>query len=184
MNEKEELANRIKKLREKIGEVYPIIVDKEGKIIDGWHRLEASPDWTKKVVDPKNRYEEALIWFAAHERRQTEKKEIQVKFITMAEELIKQGVDKGQIAAKIAEDTGYTLQYVLTHLPSKYKLEEKRAAGKKGAAVRSVYAEEIRKEIEQKQAKPPTKYLCPLCGGALAFVGDLLVPYHEALKRR
>jgi len=182
MGEKEELINRIKKLREKVGEVYPVIVDKEGKIIDGWHRLEASPNWTRKVVEPKNRYEEALIWFAAHERRQVEKKEIQVKFITMAEELLKQGVDKGQIATKIAEDTGYTLQYVLSHLPPKYKLKEKRAAGKKGAIVRSVYAEEIKKEIEQKQTKPPTKYLCPLCGGALALVGDLLVPYHEALK--
>jgi len=31
--------------------------------------------------------------------------------------------------------------------------------------------------------KAPTKYVCPLCGGELALVGELLVPYHEAIKK-
>lgn len=177
----EELVSHIRMLREKVGEIYPILVDGEGKVIDGFHRLEAYPDWTRKTVEPANRYEEALIWFAAHKRRGITTKEVKVRLITMAEELLKQGVDKGDISTRIAEDTGYTLQRVLSLLPAKYKLKVKRISGRKGATAKRLYKEKIGKEV--KKTKRPTKYLCPVCGTALAFVGDLLVPYHEAIKR-
>jgi len=164
MTEKQEFIARIKTLRDKIGEIYPVLETKEGKIIDGWHRLQAHPNWKRRVIEPSSAYDEALIWFAAHERRRISRKEIKVRLITMAEELIKQGFDRGEIATKIAEDTGYTLQHVLSLLPAKYKHKVKRVAGKKAAVVKRLYKEEIKKEVE-------------------TLVGELLVPYHEALKR-
>jgi len=183
MSEKEELLQRIRRLREKVGEIYPVIETPE-KILDGHHRLEACPDWKlRKLVTPKDPYEEALIWFAAHERRTIPKKEVQAKLITMAEHLLKQGVEKGKIAQKIAEDTGYSPNYIASLLPQKYKVKTKVEAGKKAAEVKILYKEEVKKEAEK--ALPPTqpkKYLCPVCGSALALVGDLLVPYHEATR--
>lgn len=183
MPEKEELLQRIKRLREKVGEIYPIIETPE-KVLDGYHRLEACPDWKeRKLVTPKDEYEEALIWFAAHERRIIPKKEVQAKLIAMAEHLLKQGVEKGQIAQQIALDTGYSPNYIASLLPQKYKVKTKAEAGKKAAEVKVYYQEEIKKEIEKAApSAQPKKYLCPICGSPLALVGDLLVPYHEATR--
>ncbi len=182
MSEKEELLQRIKRLREKVGEIYPVI-ETPDKVLDGHHRLEACPDWKlRKLVTPQNPYEEALIWFAAHERRKVEKKEFQAKLLAMAEFLLKQGVEKGQIAKQIAEDTGYAQNYINSMLPSKYKNIEKAKAAKKAVVVKPIYKEEVRKEVEKMQPKQPKKYLCPVCGSPLALVGDLLVPYHEAKR--
>jgi len=181
MTSKEELVSHIRASREKVGELYPVLVDEEGKIIDGYHRLEAYPDWVRKTVEPASPYEEALIWFAAHKRRKVTTKEAKVKFIAMAEELLKEGVPKGEIATRLAEVTGYTVQRVSSLLPAKYKLKVKRVAGRKGAVVKRLYKEKIKKEVKKKQVRRPTKYLCPACGTPLALVADLLVPYHEAI---
>ncbi len=181
MSEKEELLKRIRLLREKVGEIYPVI-ETPDKVLDGHHRLEACPDWKlRKLVTPKDEYEEALIWFAAHERRQIPRKEMQAKLIAMAEHLLKKGTEKGQITKKIAEDTGYNPNYIASLLPQKYKIKTKAEAGKKAAEVKVLYKEEVEKEAEKTlPPKQPKKYLCPVCGSPLALVGDLLVPYHEA----
>jgi len=40
------------KISEKIGQLYPVLVDAEGNVIDGFHRLEADPKWrTEKLLD-------------------------------------------------------------------------------------------------------------------------------------
>ncbi|MEM2338411.1 MAG: hypothetical protein QXP06_07455 [Candidatus Bathyarchaeia archaeon] len=182
MSEKAELLQRIKRLRDKVGEIYPIIETPE-RVLDGHHRLEACPDWKeRKIVTPKNPYEEALIWFAAHERRKVSKKEVQVKLLTMAEHLLKSGVERGQIIKQIAEDTGYNEKYIASMLPAKYKAPQKVKAAEKAVEIKPVYKEEVKKEVEKMKVKQPKKYLCPICGNPLALVGDLLVPYHEALK--
>jgi hypothetical protein len=181
LSEEDELLLTLRKLRELVGELYPVLVDEEGNIIDGWHRVKVNPNWHRKMVKCKDVSDKALVWLAAHARRSINPKELSVKMIQVAEKLLGEGVPRDQIVTKIAELTGYSERHVRRLLPAKYKAKEKART----STVKLLY-EEKPKPAEEKPAerKAPAKYLCPVCGAALAFVGDLLVPYHEALKRR
>jgi hypothetical protein len=181
LSEEDELLLTLRKLRELVGELYPVLVDEEGNIIDGWHRVKVNPNWHRKMVKCKDVSDKALVWLAAHARRGINPKELSVKMIQVAEKLLTEGVPREQIVTKIAELTGYSERHVRRLLPAKYKAKEKART----PTVKLLY-EEKPKPAEEKPAerKAPAKYLCPVCGAALAFVGDLLVPYHEVLKRR
>lgn len=179
--ETEEFVRRLAKLKEHVGEVYPVLADEEGNIINGWHRIRVDPNWHRKVVPCKDMAEKALVWLAAHERRAVTPKEVSVNLIHIAEKLLKENVPRDQIVAKISELTNYSESYIRKLLPAKYKALEKARV----KAVKTLYPEEKPKPAEEKppERRVPTKYLCPICGSGLAFIGDLLVPYHEALKR-
>jgi hypothetical protein len=181
MSDEEEFITRLRKLRGLVGEVYPVIVDAEGNIIDGWHRVKVDPSWHKKIVECKDMGEKALVWFAAHERRTVSQKELSTNMIHVAEKLLRQGIQRDQIVAKIAELTGYTEQYIRKFLPAQYKAKEKARA----KPIKLVYPEEKPKLAGEKPAerRMPTKYLCPICGSPLALFGELLIPYHEALRK-
>jgi hypothetical protein len=178
LSEEDELLLTLRKLREFVGELYPVLVDEEGNIIDGWHRVKVNPNWHRKTVKCKDMSDKAIVWLAAHARRDVSPKELSVKMIHVAEKLLTEGVPREQIVAKIAEITGYSERHVRRLLPAKYKAKEKARAQK----AKILYKGEEKPAEKKAEKKMPKKYLCPICGSPLALVGDLLVPYHEAIK--
>lgn len=50
-----------------IGQLYPILRDAKGRVIDGYHRLDANPKWKSVQLDNVRTEEERLI-VSAHAR--------------------------------------------------------------------------------------------------------------------
>lgn len=118
----------LKKSKKRIGQLYPVLTDKKGNIIDGNHRLEADPNWRKQVVPEIETEEDLLIarcvsnW---HRRRITAEEKI--KWINdLAELYKKQGykvlITGNEIVKKIVEATGVSTPTVYKYLDDKYKV--------------------------------------------------------------
>jgi len=58
----------LEKSEKKIGQLYPILRDAEGKVIDGWHRLDVNPQWKSITLEDVKTEEDRLIISAARAR--------------------------------------------------------------------------------------------------------------------
>lgn len=119
----------LKKSEKGIGQLYPILKSKDGKIIDGFHREASDPNW-KSIVLPEIDTEEKLLIARAvsnWHRREVPKEEKAEWIDGLAEIYQKQGLQVGspkqanQIINKITEVTGLTPQTVRNYLSKKYR---------------------------------------------------------------
>jgi len=119
----EHLLEDFKSSAEKVGKLYPILEDFYGNIIDGEHRLEADEDWPKirleKVKTERERIIVRLIGNAC--RRSVPAQEKTEMLDKLGCILLEEGLKLGEIAEKIAEDTGMSYRWVVKYLPDKYK---------------------------------------------------------------
>lgn len=125
----------LKKSR-KIGELYPVLLSKDGEVIDGFHRLKADPNWETKKL-PQIDTEEKLVvarCVANWHRRQVSREEKEEWINGLARIYKKQGLKvKGktrvfekvsisnEIVAKIMEVTGLSDRSVYEYLNDRYK---------------------------------------------------------------
>jgi hypothetical protein len=84
----------LKKSIEKVGELYPVLENQEGKVLDGDHRIEANPRHHRKTIQTKNRIEEILVRLHAHHRRRIPQEETRALVAELALELEKEGNEK------------------------------------------------------------------------------------------
>ena len=78
--------SELKKSREKFGEIYPVLVDQHGNLIDGIHRKKVNPNWKETKVNVKNEKErEELSLISNVQRRNIKGKEITEKLGRIAE---------------------------------------------------------------------------------------------------
>lgn len=114
----------------KIGQLYPILVDENGEIIDGNHRAEGNPDAEKKIIKVKNRYEALMVRGNAHYRRRVPQEETQQLIVEMAKEAEKMGTPRSEIAKQLVEDLPFSERYIVSLLPTEYKNQQKVEAGR------------------------------------------------------
>jgi len=119
---------------EKIGQLYPVLVDKHGNIIDGFHRLEADPDWKKERLEEIDSEEKLLVaraianWHRRHVPREEKEKWIN----GLARIYKKQGLKvggpgrghKNEVKEKIAEVTGLNPDTASRFLHAEFKGED------------------------------------------------------------
>ena len=77
-----------------IGQLYPVLRDAEGKVIDGYHRLDVNPDWKSVILEDVKTEEDRLI-ISAHVnlgRRTITPSEIRIIINNLAEIYYKQGL--------------------------------------------------------------------------------------------
>ena len=118
----------------KIGQLYSVLVDPEGNVVDGLHRLAVNKEWRKEVlpwVRSRKDFLVARIHANLH-RRTVPKEERQREFTELANILVNEGAAKGKLAEEISELTGFDEDYVRKLLPRSFKLREKAKAGKAG----------------------------------------------------
>jgi len=123
-----ELVERLRASKLKIGPIYPVLVDKEGEVIDGEHRLAADPNWPKWK----------LTWVDTEELRLAIREQVnslrrvvsfqeRKKELTKLAELIKEKApDKATVVSEVAKATGFTERYVRRALPDEYKMVSKK----------------------------------------------------------
>jgi len=118
----------------RVGQLYSILVDPQGNIIDGLHRHAIDPNWRKEVVPWVQSRRDFLIAriHANLHRRTVPKEERQRDFTELANILHNEGSAIGELSTKISDLTGFDEGYVRKLLPRAFKLRDKAKAGKVG----------------------------------------------------
>jgi len=117
------------KKSEKIGQLYPILVDAKGNVIDGFHRLEADPNWRKERIKEIDTEEKLLVarCVSNWHRRQVSREEKEEWINGLASIYQKQGLSskglRNEIKAKLVEVTGLTPRSVEQYLKAEFKRE-------------------------------------------------------------
>jgi hypothetical protein len=120
----------LKKSEQGIGQLYPILVAKDGGIIDGLHRDKADKNWKRLKLEHIDTEEKKLLarLIANFHRRQITREEKEEWINGLARIYKKQGLkvdihNENEIVNRIAETTGLERSTVLRHLKSEYKQE-------------------------------------------------------------
>ena len=122
----EEVVERLKKSWKQVGPIYPVILTKSGKLVEGHHRLAAHPSWPRvrmKTDDPYKALQLRAILHGA--RRQVSEQETAQILRKMEVMLEKRGEKLRQNRfKKLAEDTGYSETYIHRLLSTYYPTRE------------------------------------------------------------
>lgn len=124
----QENIKMLKKGREVLGELYPILKDGDGEIIDGFHRNLAG-FVTEVTLHPKSKFEKDLIRFWANHRRDITKSERRDEVVRLAKDLEKD-IPKEEIASTLANSLPFDESYILMLLPLEYKQKQQVKAAK------------------------------------------------------
>jgi len=102
----------------KIGSLYPVLIDADNNVIDGFHRLKADPNWPKYKVDSvQDPVQLAKARLIANERRNVPPEE--------KTQLLREIVSfTGWDVKRLAEELGWKERTVYLYLPSDLKGEE------------------------------------------------------------
>jgi hypothetical protein len=117
------LEEDLRKSKDQIGPIYPVILDADGNVIDGFHRLKADPNWpTLKLDWVKDEKTREIVRLHVNQYRrsftQAERREACRK---LAEHIRSHGVKRGDIVGEVSRVTGLTPQYVRELLPDEFK---------------------------------------------------------------
>jgi ParB-like chromosome segregation protein Spo0J len=120
---RKDVISGLKASGERVGRLYPILLDKHGNIIDGQHRLAADESWPKLRLEHVETEEGRLLARLISNvcRRQVSAEEKRKVLKKLGEIYLNEGVKPGKIAYKIAEETGMSYRWVMKYLPDKLK---------------------------------------------------------------
>jgi len=134
---KPEKAFSRKRSAQAIGQLYPILLSKDGQIIDGFHRKEEDPTWRTETLEHIDTEEKLLLARAAANwhRRIITWKEKRGWINGLAQLYIDQGLkvrglsDRGsgpnEVVKRIIDELGLSRGTVMKYLDPKYKQNEK-----------------------------------------------------------
>jgi len=106
----------LKKSRLRIGELVPCILDKDGKLVDGFHRKKINPGWWEiknPNIDSPVKREIAKLVINLHRRR--------MDFQEKRDKVGRIAELSGWNAQEIADNLGMSLRTAYRYLPSKFK---------------------------------------------------------------
>jgi hypothetical protein len=123
--------------RKIVGEIYPVLRTKDGRILVGKHRAAAGWQWGVIVDDLLQKIAkelgvslkaaEKILIIHSNKQRRPSKKETQSHLIELCKALEEMGYPTDKIAQRVAElvSDKYDERYVLSLLPDKYKQQQK-----------------------------------------------------------
>jgi len=106
-----------------IDELYPVLLDAHGNLIDGNNRLDVSPSWrTETRMNIKTRSQLWLARIVANScRRVVTREERAIQFTELARSLLEEGLTRMELVSTIAKLTTFSERYVRMLLPDEYK---------------------------------------------------------------
>jgi very-short-patch-repair endonuclease len=133
----EEIVDQLKRSKEILGEIIPIIVDDDGNILSGRHRERAG--WTLKhrcnidaIVSRLNcsaSMAREIVRLHCNVQRKPSKEETKAILLRIAKELELKGVEKKSIAGELKKYVPFSDRYIEELLPDEYKKIEHRPKG-------------------------------------------------------
>ena len=123
MESKKNNIDDLSKSVEKVGQLYPILVDFHGNIIDGAHRYQVDKNWKKiRLEEIKDKKQAVIVKIVSNVcRRNVSSREKRKILSELGEIYLKEGVKAGDISKRIVEDTGMSYSWVVKYLPKKFK---------------------------------------------------------------
>jgi ParB-like chromosome segregation protein Spo0J len=123
MATEEPAVSDLKHSSERVGRLYPVLLDKQGNIIDGRHRLAADTDWPAIRLDHISSEKERLLARLVSNvyRRTVSASEKRETLERLGRIYIEEGEKQGKLAHRIAEDTGMSYRWVMKYLPEHLK---------------------------------------------------------------
>ncbi|MCZ2807744.1 MAG: hypothetical protein O2V44_00155 [Candidatus Bathyarchaeota archaeon] len=113
----------LKSSAEKVGQLYPILVDYYGNIIDGKHRFSANGKWKREILEHIKTEKDRLIAriISNNLRRTVSSNEKRELLDRLGKVYFDQGIEPGKIAHQIVEETGMSYTWVMKYLPDRFK---------------------------------------------------------------
>jgi hypothetical protein len=120
---KRQIVSELKNSAFLVGKLYPVLVDKNGEVIDGRHRLEADSTWPKVEVQGVESEEQRLLARLISNvcRRSvpsSEKTEILGK---LGHLYLERGIPTSGLVRGISEKTGMSYRWVMKYAPDELK---------------------------------------------------------------
>jgi len=170
----------LRKSKETIGQIFPVIKDQNGKILDGFHRKRVDPNWKETVVNVKDDLEALLIRVHSNIlRRKVDEKEKQ-EWVKDARSILQKRELKGtqeEIAKTLGMSQSWVRDYDLDptqlHLP--HKLVD--STNFHGYNVWGFQNEDWRKNIVKGEPEQPDKKFYH--GSTPAFIIENLVSMYK-----
>ncbi len=174
MSEDEEFIEYLRRSREQVGELEPVIVTEDGRVIDGRHRLEAYPGWRRVIVKASKK--EALRERIHRTlKSRVTRKERQAQILEYALYLEDEGVKPEEMVSALARELPFSERYLRKLLPKKYKrrylksekLTEERQFGTEfrieGFPEHPSAVSEVPAEKPRPRRMIPRAFACPEC---------------------
>ena len=132
-----EIIKELRESYEKMGPVRKVIRTQFG-IASGNTRLKAGPNWPETYKEVKDYFEHLKIMVADNISEHKKRVWWENVLSDAAKELMKQGVEKGQISARLCKDFPLSDSSIYSYLPQEFKSPEKVKAGEASGAARGV----------------------------------------------
>jgi hypothetical protein len=177
----EKVSYSLASSKEGLGELVPVLVDKFGNIIDGFHRKGENANWR----------EEVLSWIDTPEKLEAARLAVNFNRRQMAPEEIKERITfligKDIKPDEISKLTGISKSTIYKYMPQEAKNPARSEAGKAGGlskaqsfATSSYQTEEHNRLVE---ALDTARYpVCPVCGQEPVQFSGMGFPYVNCLK--
>lgn len=117
------VSRELKSSSNRIGQLYPILVDYHGEIIDGEHRFRADKNWRRiRLKHVKTEKEKTIARIIANNvRRSVPQKEKMTLLSKLGDIYLAEGIEPGRIAHVISEEIGMSYRWVAKYLPIRFK---------------------------------------------------------------
>lgn len=117
------LSQELKYSSKRIGQLYPILIDYYGNVIDGEHRFGVDEKWKRMRLGHIRTEKDRLIARIASNivRRSVSSKEKKELLGKLGEIYLNEGIAPGKIAYTVAEETGMSYTWVMKYLPYRFK---------------------------------------------------------------
>lgn len=112
----------LKTSEDSVGQLYPVLLAKDGKVIDGLHRLKSDKGWRTETLEQIDTEEKLLLarCIANWHRRSVPRAEKEEWIDGLAKIYKEQGF-AAPLAAKVADETGLGVRTVMEYLSDDYK---------------------------------------------------------------
>lgn len=107
-----------------VSRLYPVLVDQQGRVIDGVHRLKADPDWFKVKVPGVETEEQRLLARLVSNvcRRNVSAEEKTQMLDELGQVYLEQGVPHSELIKTITKNTGMSYRWVMKYASNDLKV--------------------------------------------------------------
>ena len=133
----QEVVDLLRRSKEQLGDINPVILDTDGEVLSGRHRVAAK--WMNKhIVDTEKLAErkgvpravaKEIVRSALNVQRKPSEEETKQSLTKAAKALADSGIQPGEIVDELAEHFPYSADYIRRLLPFEFKDPEKAKAG-------------------------------------------------------
>ena len=177
----------MKSSSKRIGQLYLVLLDYHGNIIDGERRYGVDEDWRTMRLEHIRTEKDRLIAriISNTVRRTVPPREKTMLLAKLGEILLNEGVGPRRIAYKMSDETGMSYQWVMKHLPERFKNPPQSERAKSALRCRAGEDPSVRKLLKELLTPPQRKGALEIKKYANTHFVNVVVekPFYEEFEK-